>query len=214
MIGAAGISVNKKQVKTYDKSWSIFGRKDLKGRMTMLDDMREVLGAALKSLGYSVNSRNPDELAQAKKIVQGWRDTIMKFDAESFAKGFAAEEFFVVQGYAENVFLELDEAKKADVDFFIPREGGPMYMDSMVILKDAKNKDLAYDFINFIHRPDIYAMIVDYLMLPSINTKARELVKVKPNYTYEDLANCEFKEDLGKDVELYDKIWQEIRVGK
>ena len=68
MIGAAGISVNKKQVKTYDKSWSIFGRKDLKGRMTMLDDMREVLGAALKSLGYSVNSRNPETSHALQKI--------------------------------------------------------------------------------------------------------------------------------------------------
>jgi spermidine/putrescine transport system substrate-binding protein len=213
MMGAAGIAVNKKAVGNFDKSWNIFGRKDLKSRMTMLDDMREVLGAALKSLGYSVNSRNPDELQKAKKVVQAWRDTIMKFDAESFAKGFAAEEFFVVQGYAENVFLELDESKKGDVAFFIPLEGGPMYMDSMVILKDSKNKDLAYKFIDFIHRPEIYAQVADYLMLPSINVKARELTKVKPNYSYEDLKNCEFKEDLGADVELYNKIWQEIRVG-
>lgn len=214
MMGAAGIAVNKKKVGDFEKSWSIFGRKDLKGRMTMLDDMREVLGAALKSRGYSVNSRNPDELAEAKKIVMEWRDTIMKFDAEAFAKGFAAEEFWVVQGYAENVYLELDEKQKPDVEFFIPKEGGPMYMDSMVILKGAKNKELAYKFIDFIHRPDIYAMVADYLMLPSLNVKARELTKEEPNYSYEDLANCEFKEDLGADVELYNNIWQEIRVGR
>ncbi len=211
--GTAGIAVNKKLVPKFEKSWSIFGRKDLKGRMTMLDDMREVLGAALKSLGYSVNSKNPAELEKAKKVVLGWKENIMKFDSEAFAKSFAAEEFWVVQGYAENVFLELDDAKKANVEFFIPKEGGPMYMDSMVVLKDSKNKDLAYTFINYIHKPEVYAKVVDYLMLPSTNVKAREFTKVKPKYTHEDLKNCEFKDDLGKDLELYNKVWQEIRIG-
>ncbi len=51
MMGAAGVSVNKTKVTGYEHSWSIFDKTDLKGRMTMLDDMREVLGAALKSLG-------------------------------------------------------------------------------------------------------------------------------------------------------------------
>ncbi len=175
MMGAAGIAVNTRLVPEYEKSWNIFARKDLADRMTMLDDMREVLGAALMYLGYSVNSVDPAELEQAKKVVLTWRDQILKFDAESFAKGFASEEFFVVQGYAENVFLEYDEAKRGEVDYFIPREGGPMYMDSMMILKGARNEKLAYSFIDFIHRPEIYARIADYLMLPSINRAARSL---------------------------------------
>ncbi len=214
MMGAAGVVVNKKKVPHFEKSWSIFARPDLKGRMTLLDDMREVLGAALKTRGYSVNSRNPKELAEAKEIVRGWRNQIVKFDAETFGKGFAAGEFFVVHAYAENVYQELDEAMKEDVEFFIPREGGAMYMDCMVILKDGKNKDLAHEFIDFIHRPDIYARIVDFLETLSINMGARELTTTDPIYDIDDLVNCEFLEDLGPDVEMYDRIWQEIRVGK
>lgn len=214
MLGAAGISVNKKHVKNYEHSWNIFNGTDLRGRMTLLDDMREVLGAALKTLGYSVNSTNPEELEKAKQLVLQWKENIVKFDAEAFAKGFAAGEFYVVHGYAENVFLELDSTMRPDVDFFIPREGSAMYMDNMVILKDAKNKDLAYKFINFIHEPRVYSQIVDYLMLPCINVPARQFRKVKPNYEIDDLKNSEFKEDLGANLELYNKIWQEIRVGK
>ncbi len=214
MMGCAGISVNKKYVPEFEKSWSVFGKPELKGRMTMLDDMREVMGAALKSLGYSVNSVDPVELEKAKQIVMGWRNTITKFDAESFAKGFAAGEFWAVQGYAENVFLELDSSMVPQVEFFVPKEGGPMYMDNMVLLKDAKNKDLAYQFMNFIHEPQVYARIADFLMLPSINVKAREVRTVKPNYEISDLENCEFKEDLGPALEMYNRIWQEIRVGK
>jgi spermidine/putrescine transport system substrate-binding protein len=214
MLGAAGVSVNKKYVKNYEKSWNIFDRSDLKGRMTLLDDMREVLGAALKTLGYSVNTSNPDELQKAKNVVLKWRENIVKFDAEAFAKGFAAGEFWVVHGYAENVFLELDSTMRKDVDFFIPKEGSAMYMDNMVILKDARNKELAYKFINYIHEPKVYAKIVDFLMLPSINIPSRPLRTVKPNYDITDLSNSEFKEDLGENLEMYNKIWQEIRIGK
>ncbi len=214
IMGTAGISVNKKLVGTYEKSWDIFNKKELKGRVTLLDDMREVLGGALKTLGYSVNSTNPNELAQAKNVVLKWRENIVKFDAEAFAKGFAAGEFYAVHGYAENVFLELDSSQRKDVEFFIPKEGGAMYMDNMVLLKDAKNKELAYKFMNFIHEPEIFAQVVDFLMLPSINVPARDIRKVSPNYEITDLANSEFKEDLGQHLELYNSIWNEIRIGK
>jgi len=193
---------------------AIFNKKEIKGRVTLLDDMREVLGGALKTLGYSVNTINPDELAKAKKVVLGWRENIVKFDAEAFAKGFAAGEFYAVHGYAENVFLELDSNQRKDVDFFIPKEGSAMYMDNMVLLKDAKNKELAYKFMNFIHEPEIFAQVVDFLMLPSINVPARAIRKVKPNYEISDLVNSEFKEDLGQNLELYNTIWNEIRIGK
>jgi spermidine/putrescine transport system substrate-binding protein len=103
---------------------------------------------------------------------------------------------------------------RKDVDFFIPKEGSAMYMDNMVILKDARNKELAYKFINYIHEPKVYAKIVDFLMLPSINIPSRPLRTVKPNYDITDLSNSEFKEDLGENLEMYNKIWQEIRIGK
>lgn len=214
IMGAAGVSVNKKKIPEFEKSWSIFGREDLKGRLTLLDDMREVLGAALISLGYSVNSTVPEELQKAKELVLKWKPNIVKFDAEAFGKGFAAGEFWSVHGYAENVFLEIDSSLRPDVEFFIPKEGSGMYMDNMVMLKNAKNKEIAYQFMNFIHEPEVYAKVVDFLMLPSINVKAREVRKIKPNYEIDDLKNSEFKEDLGEHLELYNKIWQEIRVGK
>ncbi|MDR2588231.1 MAG: extracellular solute-binding protein, partial [Spirochaetales bacterium] len=178
--GAAGITVNTKLVPEFEKSWRIFFREDLRGRMTMLDDMREVMGDALKFLGYSVNTRKKSELETAKKIVEEWRDRIVKFDADTFGVGFAHEEFWVVQGYVENVFTELDESMVEDAQFFIPEEGGPMYLDSMVILKGAKNVDAAYKFIDFIQRPDINAQIADFLTIPTLNVEARKLTKEEP----------------------------------
>jgi spermidine/putrescine transport system substrate-binding protein len=215
-MGAAGIAVNKTKVKNYDRSWSIFGRKDLKGKMTMLDDMREVMGDALAHLGYSVNTLDDGQLAAAKKLINDeWKPNLLKFDAEAFAKNFAAGDVWVAQGYAENIFAEYDPAKRSDVDFFIPAEGGPMYIDSMVILKGTKNLDLAEKFIDYIHRPENYAAFVDAFGFPSsVNVPARALKKGDMWYKVEDLAKCETKDDLGPGLDKYNAIWQDIRVGQ
>jgi spermidine/putrescine transport system substrate-binding protein len=213
--GAAGIAVNTEKVKNYEKSWSIFSRKDLKGKMTMLDDMREVMGDALVHLGYSVNTVNPEQIQAAKNLINTeWKPNLIKFDAEAFGKGFAAGEFWVVQGYAEVVYAEITEDQKKNVDFFIPAEGGPAYIDSMCILKGSKNVDLALKFIDFIHRPEIYAEFTDTFGFPSTaNIPARSLKKVTPYYSADALKNTELKEDLGDKLDLYNQAWQEIRVG-
>ncbi len=212
MVGAAGIAVNKEKVKDFDKSSSIFNRSDLRGKMTLLDDMREVTGLALKSLGYSVNSTHDEELEQAKSVILRWKENILKFDAEAFAKGFASGEYWVVQGYAENIFLELDDAQKQRVEFFIPKEGSPMYIDNMVMLKTARHKELAYQFINYIHEPEVFSKIVSFLRLPSLNTDARKFVTKSPIYQIEDLVPCELKEDLGADLVKFNKIWGQVRM--
>lgn len=215
-MGAAGVAVNKSKVKSYDKSWSIFARKDLANRMIMLDDMREVMGDALKYLGYSVNTVDQKQIDQARDLINKvWKPNLLKFDAEAFAKSFAAGEVWVAQGYAESIFAEVDKANWKDVDFFIPKEGGPSYLDSMVILKGSKNKDLALKFIDFIHRPEIYAEFCDYFGFPSTaNVPARALKKGESWYRPEDLLNCELKKDVGADLEKYNAAWQAIRVGK
>ncbi|MDR3247844.1 MAG: extracellular solute-binding protein [Treponema sp.] len=216
--GAAGISVNTAKVPNFEKSWSIFARSDLKGRMTMLDDGREVLGDALKHLGYSVNTKNPTEINAARDLVNNrWKPNLVKFDAEAFGKGYADGEFWVVQGYPEVVFEEIgDNAQlRRDTVFFIPPEGGPSYIDSMCILKGSKHIDLAHKFIDFIHRPEIYAEFCDYFGFPATaNIPARQQKRGASHYSTEDLTRTELKYDLGEALDLYNSAWFDtIRVG-
>ncbi|MDR3011601.1 MAG: extracellular solute-binding protein [Chitinispirillales bacterium] len=215
-VGIAGVVINTQKIPEYEESWRLFEDPELRGRITLLDDMREVMGAALRTLGYSVNSVDTAELEEAKELVLEWRRNIVKFDAETFGKGYAAGEFWAVHGYAENVFKELEDNPMLEhTKFFVPKEGGPIYMDNMLILKDTRNVDLAYKFINFIHEPEIYAKIMDYLEMPSINIPARKHMTEAPLYELDDiLANSEFMRDLGEHLELYNRIWQEIRVGR
>jgi len=216
--GAAGIIVNTAKVPDFKKSWSIFSRTDLKGRMTMLDDMREVMGDALAHLGYSVNSHNPQEIAAARDLINNeWKPNLTKFDADTFGKGYANGEFWVVQGYAEVVYEEIadNEQLKKDTLYFTPPEGGPAYLDSMCILKGAKHRELAHKFIDFIHRPEIYAEFCDFFGFPvTVNLPAKQFIKRKPLYQPEDFINMELKYDLGDALDLYNKAWFDtIRAG-
>ncbi|MDR2177358.1 MAG: extracellular solute-binding protein [Treponema sp.] len=216
--GAAGIAVNTAKVPSFERSWSIFARTDLKDRMTMLDDMREVMGDALKYLGYSVNTANAAEINAARDLINDkWKPNLVKFDAEAFGKGYADGEFWVVQGYPEVVFEEIggNEQLRNDTVFFIPPEGGPSYIDSMCILKGSKHIDLAHKFIDFIHRPEIYAEFCDYFGFPAtVNIPARQYKQGVSHYDAGELARTELKYDLGETLELYNTVWfDSIRAG-
>ena len=153
--GAAGIAVNKtKAPADYERTWNIFADKRFESHASMLDDYREVIGDALKYKGYSVCTTNDSELDEAVSIIKNdWLPNIIKFDADGEGKDFASGNLWLCQGYAELFFGEVPEEKWDEtIDFFIPENGGPSYVDSMCILKDSPNADLATEFINFIHQ--------------------------------------------------------------
>jgi spermidine/putrescine transport system substrate-binding protein len=217
--GAAGVIVNTLKVPQYEESWNIFARSDLAGRMTMLDDPREVLGAALRTLGYSANSRSREEIMAARDLINTrWAPNLTRFDAEAFPKAFAAGDFWVVQGYYESVLEEIsgDSRLLRAAAFFIPREGGTAYLDGMCILKGAKHPRAAHKFIDYIHRPEIYAGFTDYYHYPStVNIPARALKTEPPYISEETLLQTELKYDTGSALDYYNEAWfDSIRLGK
>jgi spermidine/putrescine transport system substrate-binding protein len=186
--------------------------------MTLLDDMREVMGAALLYLNYSVNTVDPAEIGAARDLINNsWKPNIVKFDAEAFGKGYANGDFWVVHGFPEVVYEEIADNPQLleDTVFFIPEEGGPSYIDTMVILKGSNNIDLAHKFIDFIHRPEIYAEFVDIFGLPAtVNIPARQLKKGISLYTEECLKNTELVEYIGPALDIYSNAWfNSIRAG-
>ena len=208
--GAAGILVNTAMVPEFERCWSIFAREDLRGRMTMLDDMREVMGGALSYLGFSVNSRDPAQIAAATShIVTHWRPNLVRFDSEAFGIGFSGGDFWVVHGFPEIVFEEIagNAQLMRDTYFFIP-EGAPAYIDSMAILTGSRNVELAHKFIDFIHRPEIYAEFVDTFNFPaSANVPARAFTRSVPMFTVEELYYTELVQEAGPAFSLFNDSW-------
>ncbi len=217
-LGATGIAVNKKKVDfEYARDWSIFSDTRFKGHATMMDDMREVMSDALIHLGYSVNSLDDKELKEATELlINEWKPNLVKFDAEGFGKSFASGDVWLSQGYAEVVFGEVPEDEWEDtIDYFIPEEGGMASLDSMCILKDAPNPRLANEFLNYIHRPDVYAKFLDAFNFPcTVNKDAEEYMTTTPMYSSDQVENCQLMEDLGEGLDKYNELWQKIRFTK
>jgi spermidine/putrescine transport system substrate-binding protein len=89
-----------------------------------------------------------------------------------------------------------------------------MYIDSLCVLKTSKHYDLALQFIDFIHRPEIYAQFLDTFRFPAtVNPAAAAYMKNKPHYSADQLVNGELKNDIGEGMRKYDALWQEIRFG-
>jgi spermidine/putrescine transport system substrate-binding protein len=174
MIGNTGIGYLKDKVQNFEPSWTMFERADLKGRMTLMDDIRETIGAALKTLGYSMNSTNEAELMAAKDLVIKWKKNIAKFENEQYKTGLASAEFFLVHGYNGDIKSVATESNS--VTFVVPREGAFLAIDDLVITKDSKNVDLAYAYINFLHDPANAAANSDFITYVCPNKDAYPLM--------------------------------------
>jgi spermidine/putrescine transport system substrate-binding protein len=215
MMTYAGIGYLKDKVKDAKPTWKMLDRRDLHGRMTVLNDMRETLGAALKSLGYSLNTVDERQLAEARDVVIGWKKNIAKFENEQYKIGLASGEFFLVHGYSGDILKVREENDQ--VVFMIPEEGFSLSCDDLVILKTAAHPDLARAFINFLHQPDVAAANTEYIMYLCPNFASYALlgdsIKADPGIFPSPavLAKGEIIVDLGADNAKYVKIWDQIK---
>ncbi|SKA93259.1 spermidine/putrescine transport system substrate-binding protein [Prosthecobacter debontii] len=196
-------------------TWAVFENAALAGRMTLLDDMRETIGAALKSLGYSINTRNEKELAEAQAVLLKWKKNVAKFDNEGYKAGLDSGEFLLVHGYSGDLFQVAQENDK--VALMIPQEGVTMSCDEMVIPKTAKQPALAHAWIDFLLDPEIAAENMEWMGYLCPNTEA--LKKVSPEFLHnpavtipdEIKAKCETIQDLGADLAKYTKVWDAVK---
>jgi spermidine/putrescine transport system substrate-binding protein len=217
MLSNTGIGYVQESTGPLNPSWSVFDRQDLKGRMTMLNDMRETIGAALKFLGYSLNTRNENELAQARDVLLRWKKNLARFNNLSYKKGLTVGKLALAQGYSGDILQAGDRNKS--VAFLAPEEGIAISCDDLVIPNNSAHPDLAHNFINFLHDPKIAAQNTTFLRYLAPNKDAYALLsaEIKGNRAvFLDpavRAKSEVIEDLGADNAKYVKIWQQVRAG-
>ena len=218
MMSYTGIGYNKEKVADFQPSWSMFSRADLKKRLTIFDDKREVIGAALYLLGLDPNSTRDDDLAAAKKIITVWRDNAAKLENEQYKNGIASNEFYLVMGYSGDMMQVVDENKH--VGFVIPEEGTLISCDMMAIPAQAKNIDLAHRFINFLHQPAIAAANTEHVFFLCPNKAAYPLLSedIRTNPAVflkpEILAKSKVTIDQGENEQKFNRLWEDIKAGK
>lgn len=197
------------------ESWSMLDRADIKGRATLLDDMREVLGAALKFLGHPLNSTDPAQLAAARDLAIRWKANIAKFENEQYKTGIASGEFHLVHGYVGDLLQVAKE--NGDIRIFIPKEGASFPCDDLCISTNAKDPDLAHAFINHVCDPEVAAENMEWIGYRAPNKKAYPLLsedfRGSPLLfpSGEIFAKCEPILDLGDKLPLWTAEWDKVK---
>jgi spermidine/putrescine transport system substrate-binding protein len=215
MLVWSGIAYLEGRVKDVKPTWNMFDRTDLKGRMTMFNDMRESIGAALKSLGYSINTVSEKELQEAEAVLLRWKKNLAKFDNEQYKIGLASGEFLLVHAWNGDVFQVRKE--NPDVRFFIPEEGTVISCDDLVILKSSHQVALAHAFINFLHDPQVAAENTNFIYYLCPNKDAYPLLapEIRENpgifVRPEIMAKSEIIANLKEANALYVKVWDRVK---
>ncbi len=178
--------------------------------MLLLDDMREVMSPALGTLGYELDTTNAQELAEAEALIRSWKENILRFDADSYGQAYANNEVDLVQGYPESIITKISAEQRSNTKFVVPANA-MMWVDSFVLVKDAKNRENAHKFVDYIHRPEVYAELMDYLEILSINEAARPLISAESPISYESLSNASMLRAMGDDeLAVQSRIWETI----
>lgn len=202
----SGIATNSKNYKGQVDSWRLFEDPKLTKRFSLLDDMRELMGAALKVLGKSSNSVNRGDLAAAAEVVGTWVKHATKLDATDYCFGLVAGEHLVCHAYDGDVGLAA--AGEPTLAFRVPKEGATVGVDELAICRDAARPDLATAFLEFISQPSNARQNSIWSNYGSLNLAALE--KPEANAMRDRLEHCEVIEDLGEETGLWESCWQKI----
>lgn len=185
------------------------------GQISMLNDGRETIGAALKYLGYSLNTTNEQELEEAKQLLIQQKAWLKAYDAEAFEDMLASGETVLAHGYSGDFFQAAVEAEQ--VWYAIPKEGATIWADNLAIPKTANSQYTAEVFINYVLRPEVGAKISNYTWYASPNDAATPYIKadiVEDPAIYpppEVMDKLEWIRDVGEATTIYDRLWTEIK---
>ncbi|HMR65481.1 MAG TPA: spermidine/putrescine ABC transporter substrate-binding protein [Anaerolineae bacterium] len=186
------------------------------GRVALLDDSRASLGAILLYLGYSPNTTNHVEIAEAADFLKNQKDQIAAYLPDTGQDALAAGQVDLTLEYSGDMFQVM--ADHPDLRYVIPAEGSIIWTDNMCIPAGAPHQALAEKFINYILEPEVGAMLSNFVQYATPNHVALPLLNPddRNNPALYPLAasvreKLFFVEDLGPtDESLYTQAWAEI----
>lgn len=218
MWGTLGILYDKTLVNEPVNSFDILWDKKYQNAVFMIDSMRDTMGVALKRLGYSMNSTDPNEIEHAKnELIKQKKDGIFKaYTLDEVKDNMVGAEAKFALCYSGEAMYVIDE--NPDIAYVVPDNGSNIWFDCMVMPKVANNVEEAYEFMDFMCRTDIALENAIYTGYSTPQMEARKQLpeEIKNNkVAYPDdevLDKCEAFKDLGSSLELYDAAWTEYKI--
>jgi spermidine/putrescine transport system substrate-binding protein len=215
--GTTGIAVRKKFVTEEVNTWAKFFEVAPKysQRIVLVESVGDVMTAPLKALGYSLNSVDPTELGEARKLLQDLAPHVLTLDSNDYADRLANEEAVLGLVWTGGVVDLRDEPETADTEYIVPEDGTLYWMDTWVQFADAPHPEAGYAWLNFIQEPPIQAKETETNRYATANDEAKKLVAPEiledPTVFVPDAAfsRLEGAKDVSTDP-LRVEIWEEF----
>ena len=208
--GVTGFSYRKDKVPEPGQSWEIFLDERYRGKMTQMDDGRDVLGAWLRYHGHSLNSIDMAQLEESKGDAIRAKKNLKAYISAPVKGQLISGDVWVAQlwnGDAEQARME-----QPLLGYVVPKEGCTIWLDSLVIPRGAKHPRAAHEFMNYVLRPPVEAAISVATGYGTPNRAAIKLIEHPVPYpTGEELTRLEYQRDLGRETATWDQLWTEVK---
>jgi len=222
MSGTDAIVYNADRVPNPPTSWEDLWNPDYAGRLVLLDDPRVVIGFTLLTLGYDLNTKDPQQLEEAKTKLQELIPNVKLFDSDSPKTALIAGDVDLGNVWNGEAFTAQQEDPA--FQYVFPTEGTILWQDNWAIPAGAPHLDAAYAWVNYIEQGDMFWMMLRDFPYTVPNKAALDYAKENQTELYdgyvnspitntppEVLANGVFMEDVGEATPLYDQIWTEVK---
>lgn len=217
--GTTGLIYNTEQLKEAPEDWDYLWqhKQELARRMTLASDVREVMGAALRMLGYSLNSTNQEQVKQAYEKLVELKPAIASFTTDAWRPQMLTGDLKLAMCYSSDANEVISDNDK--LKYVVPKSGSSLWTDTLVIPKGAPNPEAAYKWINFLLQPDVAASLVERL---SFSTPSEDAFSLLPPEVRQNdilfppesvLKKCEGVAPVGKFMEVYDRYWTKLTSG-
>lgn len=215
--GTVGIVYNEQLVDQAPMHWEDLWRPEYENSTMLVDGAREVMGIGLTALGYSVNSKDIDQLHAAEEKLQQLTPNIKAIVADEM-KGYMIRGDAAIGVTFSGEASEMIEGNE-HLHYIVPSEGSNLWFDNLVLLKNMVHEEEAYAFLNFMNQPENAAQNAEYIGYATPNNTAKALlpdeVKADPAfYPTEDVfAELEIYENLGAEwLEIYNDLYLQIKM--
>jgi spermidine/putrescine transport system permease protein len=212
-----GIAYSRKRVGKVD-SWAALWDERFRQRVLMVDDPREVFAVALKRLGKSVNATDPETLAAAKHLLIAQKPLVRTYNSSNYEDVLLSGDVWIAHGWNGQFAKAMEQ--DPDLEYVVPKEGGTLSVDSLVIPATAPHPDLAHAFLDFTMEPEIAAEICRTMKYSSPNLAALPLLPeaIRWNraiFPPEDVkARLELINDIGEATVTYERLWTEVKTAQ
>jgi spermidine/putrescine transport system substrate-binding protein len=211
MWNATGIVYNRAQAAT-PIGWAGLWNPALRGRLTMLDDPEDVIGACLEKIGDPFGSTSGQQLQDARREAIRQKPLLRAYLNAEVRDQLVAGDVLTAQIWSTTAAQAIHAEPK--LGFVYPAEGYPLYCDCASILRESGRTELAHQFLDFLLQPDVAAANARAAETATANGAAQRLLPHDP-VLYPDAetyARGVWPTALPSDAQRYrDRLWTEIK---